>query len=59
MSSTENALKAEVDHLKLELHALQSKLGAGNTTVAGYLLTRLAQLGVTVWRQFDLYLVID
>jgi hypothetical protein len=48
MSNTPDALAAEVDRLKLQLQSLQAKTGVVETTVGGYLLERLAQLGVRV-----------
>lgn len=43
-----DALQGEVDRLKLELDSLQTSQGAGKIRVGDYILTRLAQLGVTV-----------
>lgn len=43
--STEQDLKLEVDRLRTELQALKLK---STISVGNYLLTRLAQLGVTV-----------
>ncbi|KXN93339.1 Pyruvate decarboxylase [Leucoagaricus sp. SymC.cos] len=43
-----DALKSEVNRLKLEMKNLQVTHGAvGNITIGNYILTRLAQLGVT------------
>lgn len=44
---TVDALHDEVGHLKLELQSLQASQGVGTISVGNYLLTRLAQLGVT------------
>jgi len=44
---TVDALHGEVDRLKLELQSLQARQGMGTISVGNYLLTRLAQLGVT------------
>ena len=43
--STEHDLKAEIDRLRSEVQALRLK---STISVGNYLLTRLAQLGVTV-----------
>ena len=48
--STEQDLKAEVDRLRKQVQALKLK---STISVGNYLLTRLAQLGVTV-RTFSL-----
>jgi pyruvate decarboxylase len=47
MSTDSAILKAEVDRLRLELEALQAKAGVKGVSIGNYLLTRLAQLGVT------------
>ncbi|KAF8964240.1 pyruvate decarboxylase THI3 [Flammula alnicola] len=47
MTSRRDSLVAEVDRLRLELQTLQVKTGTENVTIGSYLLTRLAQLGVT------------
>jgi hypothetical protein len=47
MASVE-ALKSEVDRLNLEVQSLKAETGAENISVGNYLLTRLAQLNVTV-----------
>jgi len=51
MSDIQNsALQTEIDRLRLELKTIQaqSRDAGDQITVADYLLTRLAQLGVTV-----------
>jgi len=46
---TLNALKDEVDRLRVDLASLQETYGARNSvTIGDYILMRLAQLGVTV-----------
>jgi len=46
---TIDALKAEVDRLRADFSGLQETYGAqNNVTIGDYILTRLAQLGVTV-----------
>lgn len=46
--ATVEALKSQVDRLTLEIHSLRAEKGAENISVGNYLLTRLAQLDVTV-----------
>ena len=46
--TTVEFLKSQVDRLSLEVHSLKSEAGAENISVGNYLLTRLAQLHVTV-----------
>lgn len=41
-------LKSQVDRLTLEVHSLKAETGAENIAIGNYLLTRLAQLHVTV-----------
>jgi pyruvate decarboxylase len=43
-----DVLQSEVNRLKLELHNMHTQRGTGEITVGNYILTRLAQLGVTV-----------
>lgn len=50
MTVDAEALSAELDRIRLELHTLKAEKGKQNITVGDYLLTRLAQLGVTVRR---------
>ncbi|KAF8158340.1 thiamine diphosphate-binding protein [Crassisporium funariophilum] len=47
MSGETDALKAEIDRLHLQLQTHQPKAGAKKISVGNYLLSRLAQLGVT------------
>ncbi|KAJ3515382.1 hypothetical protein NLJ89_g1793 [Agrocybe chaxingu] len=47
MSTNTQALQAEVDRLRLELKTLQVEAGVEKISIGNYLLTRLAQLGVT------------
>ncbi|KAF8809567.1 pyruvate decarboxylase [Phlegmacium glaucopus] len=42
-----DALKSQVDRLRLEVHGLRAQTGAENISVGNYLLTRLTQLRVT------------
>jgi hypothetical protein len=54
-----DALKGEVDRLKLEIQTLQTRHGvAGNITIGDYILTRLAQLGVTVRLRCPLHCIL-
>ena len=46
--ATVEALKSQVDRLKLEVQSLKAETGTENISVGNYLLTRLAQLNVTV-----------
>lgn len=48
MATDTESLQIEVDRLRLELESLKSATGTKNISVANYLLTRLAQQGVTV-----------
>ena len=50
MTVDAEALSAELDRIRLELQSLKAEKGKENITVGGYLLARLAQLGVTVRR---------
>jgi pyruvate decarboxylase len=43
-----DALNAEIDRLRLQVHALKGECGAQNISIGNYLLARLEQLGVTV-----------
>jgi hypothetical protein len=43
-----DVFRNEVNQLKLELHNMHTQRGTGEITVGNYILTRLAQLGVTV-----------
>lgn len=43
-----DALTAEVDRLRLQVHSLQKESGAPNIFIGNYLLARLEQLGVRV-----------
>jgi pyruvate decarboxylase len=52
--STNDHLKAEIDRLRLELQSFKAKSGETRISIGNYLLTRLAQLGVTV-RVFSLF----
>ena len=52
MTVDAEALSAELDRIRLELQSLKAEKGKENITVGGYLLARLAQLGVTVCRLF-------
>ncbi len=45
---TVDALHGEVGRLKLELESLQISQGKGTISIGNYLLTRLAQPGVTL-----------
>ncbi|TFK40584.1 pyruvate decarboxylase THI3 [Crucibulum laeve] len=47
MTKDAEALQAEVDRLRLEVQTLEASHDAQKITVGNYLLTRLAQLGVT------------
>ncbi|KAF9013475.1 pyruvate decarboxylase THI3 [Cyathus striatus] len=46
MANTQG-LQSQIDHLRLEVQSLKQQKGAEEITVGNYLLTRLAQLGVT------------
>lgn len=48
MVTDADALKSQLDHLRLEVHSLKAKAGTENISIGNYLLTRLAQLHVTV-----------
>jgi pyruvate decarboxylase len=47
MATDADALKSQVDRLRLEVHSLKASAGAENISIGNYLLTRLAQLDVT------------
>ncbi|KAF9481222.1 pyruvate decarboxylase THI3 [Pholiota conissans] len=47
MAEDREALSTELDRIRLQLQALQAKTGTQDITIGQYLLTRLAQLGVT------------
>ena len=46
--ATVKDLKSQVDRLKLEVLSLKAETGADNISIGSFLLTRLAQLHVTV-----------
>ena len=48
--ATVEVLKSQVDRLNLEVHSLKAETGAENISIGNYLLSRLAQLHVTVRR---------
>lgn len=48
MSTDKEVLVTELDRLRLQLQTLQAKTGTEDITIGSYLLSRLAQLGVTV-----------
>lgn len=50
MTVDTDVLSAELDRIRLELQSLQAERGEEKITIGNYLLSRLAQLGVTVSR---------
>jgi len=48
MAAYIDALKSQVDRLRLEVHSLKATTGAENISIGNYLLARLTQLRVTV-----------